>query len=140
MLSKFHKQRHVIGRSLTQVIISELRVMKLASVLMVTPAVGLAVCPSCEGLNSKFAIIALRCPCKTSRRVTGGKTYATTAFISLIAIVFPMQPCGPVMKLWKLNVGLYVVGSLSQRSGLNSVASGPQTGVYVLIARILDAQ
>ena len=27
-----------------------------------------------------------------------------TAFISLSAMVFPIHPCGPAMKLWKLNV------------------------------------
>jgi hypothetical protein len=44
---------------------------------------------------------------------------ATTAFIITIAIVFPMQACGPVINERKEVVELKSGGRLSQRLGLN---------------------
>lgn len=41
------------------------------------------------------------------------------AFISIMAIVRPMQECGPAMKDRNEKVELYVGGRFSQRSGRN---------------------
>lgn len=59
-------------------------------------------CPAYAGSNSKFAM-----------------TDATTAFISMIDIVFPIQACGPAMNENIENVELYNFGRSSQRAGLN---------------------
>lgn len=69
--------------------------------LIVTAAVGSAFCPSNAGVNSKFAISA-----------------AMTAFISMIAMVFPMQACGPARKVKVEGAGLGILAG-SQREGLN---------------------
>jgi len=56
------------------------------------------------------------------------------AFISEMAIVFPIHPCGPARK--DKNVRCWGAVMFIQRSGRNSAASGPQVSSLVLIANI----
>ena len=46
-------------------------------------------------------------------------THASTAFISMIAIVFPIHAWGPAMKDRNEKTGLKFLGGESQRFGLN---------------------
>ena len=58
-LYRLDEQGHVIGRLYPSRVSKSDKSQKAMSVLIVIPAVGLAVCPSYDGLNSKFAIVAL---------------------------------------------------------------------------------
>jgi hypothetical protein len=95
--------------------------------LIVIAVAGCATCPGYAGANSKFAISALDgmnecitvCQRRTQKKVPRGNTHTSTAFISLTAMVLPMQPCGPAMKENCENAALYALGRASQRAGWN---------------------
>jgi hypothetical protein len=92
--------------------------------LIVIAAAGLATCPLYAGLNEKLAISALHTQsCYIVRFHRKGKrknvTHARTAFISMIAIVFPIHACGPAMKDRNEKTGWSSLGGESQRFGLN---------------------
>lgn len=118
-----------------------------------TAVVGLARCPGYAGSNDKWDIRMLNDVNSDSKQSEAKKmydTYARMAFISIIAMVFPMHACGPAMKVKYERVGWTLSGSFSHRSGRNlkkhsvwslwhrdtddaySSASAPQNPWYVL--------
>lgn len=87
-----------------------------------TAVVGLARCPGYAGSNDKWDIRMLNDVNSDSKQSEAKKmydTYARMAFISIIAMVFPMHACGPAMKVKYERVGWTLSGSFSHRSGRN---------------------